>query len=104
MTMVTNIVEYRVKPAHRADFEAKLRAHAAGTLREEEGCLRFDVMVPRDEPNRLWLFELYRDQAALDTHAAGARLKAFRDYYAPLLEDRRIVVADVLPADVPPKA
>lgn len=105
MTMVTHIVEFHVKAEHRAEFGRRVRAHAAGTLREEEGCLRFDVMEPRDEPNTIWLFEVYRDEAAREHHIATERLKNFRAWYAEdILESRNIVVADMVEAEVPPKA
>jgi hypothetical protein len=33
--------------------------------KDEPGCLRFDVVADRDDPQRFYFYEVYRDEAAL---------------------------------------
>ena len=100
MGKIANVTEYEVKPEHRQAFEALLRDHAARTLGLEPGCLRFDVLIPRgasaeENPTRIFLFELYRDEAAHRLHADSDRLAGFRAAYKDMLAGRRIVLMDV---------
>ena len=43
---------------------------------EEEGLEVYSVHADNDNPGTFYFFELYRDQAALDVHGKGARMKA----------------------------
>ncbi|CUX03256.1 MULTISPECIES: putative quinol monooxygenase [Rhizobium/Agrobacterium group] len=41
-------------------------------VRKEDGCLRYDLHVDRDNPEMAVMIESWRDEAALAAHAAGA--------------------------------
>ena len=41
---------------------------AQGSVQNEPGCLRFDVIQDSADPNRIWLYEVYVDQAAFKAH------------------------------------
>lgn len=94
MPRIVLVVEYDVKPEYRQEFETLIRDHAKGTLADEEGCVAFDVMVPRDDPNRIFLYECYADAAAYAAHTASPRLADTRGKYGHMLADRRITVCD----------
>jgi (4S)-4-hydroxy-5-phosphonooxypentane-2,3-dione isomerase len=70
MSAVMIVVEFEVKPQHRAPFIDLMRAHARRS-RGDDGCLQFDVMLPREDDAHVFLVEKWRDQAALDAHARG---------------------------------
>ena len=95
MSQVAIVVEYQVKPEHRAAFERLIRAHAAGTKEDEDGCERFDVLTPRENTGRLMVYEVYRDEEAYREHNASPRLPRVREDYKDMIDDRRIVVCDV---------
>jgi quinol monooxygenase YgiN len=70
MSQVMIVVEFEVKPEYRSRFIELMRGHARRS-RGEDGCLQFEVMLPRDDDDRVFLVEKWRDQAALDVHARG---------------------------------
>jgi (4S)-4-hydroxy-5-phosphonooxypentane-2,3-dione isomerase len=70
MSEVMIVVEFEVKPAHRAQFIDLMKSHARRS-RGDDGCLQFDVMLPRGDDAHVFLVEKWRDQAALDAHARG---------------------------------
>jgi (4S)-4-hydroxy-5-phosphonooxypentane-2,3-dione isomerase len=70
MSAVMIVVEFEVKPTHRTAFIELMRAHAQRS-RGDDGCLQFDVMLPREDDAHVFLVEKWRDQAALDAHARG---------------------------------
>jgi len=66
--MYVIIAECRVQPDHLDDFLAASRDDARGSVRDEPGCLRFDVLQETGDPTRVWLYEVYQDRAAFDHH------------------------------------
>jgi quinol monooxygenase YgiN len=65
--VIAIIIEFDVKPECRAALEVRLRQDAAETL-HDDGCLRMEILRPRDASNRIVLSELWRDQAAIAAH------------------------------------
>ena len=100
MSKTALVVEFRIKPGRRDDFLKLMREHAAGSLAHSDGCLQFDVLVPKEvqfdapthEPdhNRVILYEVYRDEDAFQVHVKSERVAKTRAGYAEMVESRRI--------------
>lgn len=95
MSKIALVVEFQVKPEKRQAFEALMRQHSAGTLQDEEGCLQFDVLVPKKDDGRVLLYEVYRDDAALQEHMNSARLAKTRGSYDDMIDGRSITMCTV---------
>lgn len=61
-------VDFEVKPEHAAQFCEAVTAQARNSLERETQCLRFDVSVDRDDASHFFLYELYADQPAFQSH------------------------------------
>jgi len=81
--MVILHVTIQVKPEHVADFLVVVRHDAEHSERDEPGCLRFDVIQDRDDANRFYFYEVYRDEKALAVHRETPHFK----YYASKTKD-----------------
>jgi quinol monooxygenase YgiN len=92
VSKIAIVVEFQVKPGCLDDFLTIIREHAAGTLADEEGCLQFDVLLPKEGDNRVLLYEAYRDDAAFALHGQSQRLATTRSRYADLIEERTITL------------
>lgn len=57
-----------VRPAQRERFLEAIRANATASVRDEPGCLRFDVSQERTDPDTYLLYEIYQDERAFDAH------------------------------------
>lgn len=94
MAKIAVVVEFNLKPGTHATFDAIIRAHAAGTLQDEPGCERFEVLQPKDrngpDLSRVLLMEVYVDDAAFAAHQTNPRLAATRTAYQDLIVDRKI--------------
>ena len=66
--MYVLVVSGRVKPEHMEDFLESMLDDARGSVRDEPGCLRFDVLRDDADPTRLHLYEIYRDRVAFEAH------------------------------------
>jgi autoinducer 2-degrading protein len=88
------VVEFEIKVGKRAEFDRLITEHARTTLATEPGCRRFDVLQAITESgavdaDRILLYELYDDEAALAAHQTP-RLAQVREAMAPLVANRRL--------------
>lgn len=80
--MIVLMVGIRIKEGHKEEFMKEMMGDAIGSNRDEPGCLRFDVLQDDQEPNTLHLYEVYRDQAALEVHRQAPHYIRWRDIVA----------------------
>ncbi len=62
------LVTIDIKPEHKEQFMEEMLADARGSVTKESGCLRFDIIQDDEDPNRIYLYEVYRDDAAVKAH------------------------------------
>jgi quinol monooxygenase YgiN len=102
------VVSYvEVAPAKKEATAALLR-QLADDSRKDPGALRFEVLQRTAPSNQFMILEIWKDQQALDAHAAAAHTKQFRDKIAPMLiapvDDRFLLPITVGPAQSAPGA
>jgi (4S)-4-hydroxy-5-phosphonooxypentane-2,3-dione isomerase len=68
----------KVKPAHVDAFIDNIRQHAQRSL-TEPGCLRYDVLQDRTDPQTICLYEVFRSEADLDFHHQQDYYKRWMD-------------------------
>ena len=107
--MKAALVTIDVKPEFREQFIEESRLDAEGSLANEPGCMRFDILQDNQDPNRFYLYEVYQGDAAEKAHVDTPHFKrweaATRDWFArpltelrlhePLPARRRLVVRKV---------
>ena len=64
------MVQMEVRPGRREHFLAGMAANAEASVRDEPGCLRFDVCSVEGHENRFVFYELYADADAFEAHRA----------------------------------
>jgi quinol monooxygenase YgiN len=94
MSRVALVVEFDIKPGQRDAFLEIIRSHAQRTRDGEEGCQAFEVLVPADAADKVFLYECYRDQAAFEEHTRSPLLVETRGKYKDMFDNRRIVLCD----------
>src|SRR5437868_8158988 len=90
------VVEFEVKPEHREKFLVLIHGHARRTKSREDACLQFDVLIPHEKNNKVFLVEAYTDQTALDSHFANSGLENVREIYKDWITSRVIHICDNL--------
>ncbi len=76
--MFSLVVQMEVRPGRREEFLAGMAANAEASVRDEPGCLRFDVCSVADDPHRFVLYELYTDAEAFAAHKASPHFARWR--------------------------
>jgi autoinducer 2-degrading protein len=73
-----DVVEDRIQ-----EFLAGIHANALATLRDEPGCIRFDVHRSLDQPARFYLHEIYVDRDAFEVgHRSAPHYARWRSVVA----------------------
>ena len=80
-------VNLTIKPENVDAFMAQVLENAR-SARSEPGCRQFEVLVNPEDRTKVMLFEVYDDQAAFETHQAGAAFKKYLASAVPLLASR----------------
>ena len=62
--MFALFVTIQIKPGHRDEFIEATMGDAIGSNNDEAGCLRFDVHASDEDPNTVYLYEVYKDRDA----------------------------------------
>lgn len=76
-----NVVVVAAFMHFKSSIDAPIRTaldDLVAATRAEDGCLEYAAHVRPDAPGEVFIFERWRDRAALDAHAASAHLAAFR--------------------------
>jgi autoinducer 2-degrading protein len=87
--MLMVMVSLEVKPERLDDF-LKLVTFNAAESRKEPGNLRFDVVRHISDANRFALYEVYKDDAAVQAHQATAHYARWRAEVEALLTKPRV--------------
>ena len=66
--MYALVVTIQIKPEHRDAFLEASLGDAKGSVENEPGCLRFDIVQDLEDPNRVYLYEVYREAADHQAH------------------------------------
>ena len=94
--MFSLIVHLQVHPTHREEFLTAIRANAESSVRDEPGCLRFDVCSVEDDPHRFVLYELYADAAAFAEHKAAPHFTDWRTVSSRVVLEQQNVAGELL--------
>ncbi len=86
--MIVVCVHVHIKPEHVDQFIQATGDNHRNTILEA-GALRFDVLRQADDPARFVLYEVYRDQAAVDAHKTTDHYAKWRDTVADWMAEPR---------------
>lgn len=75
--MFAVVVTLQITSNRMADFMPLMQVNAQSSLHSEEGCHRFDIATDPARPDEVFLYELYTNAAAFETHCATDHFKAF---------------------------
>jgi quinol monooxygenase YgiN len=94
--MYSIIVKTELKAGTRKQFLAAMLPNAEASVRDEPGCMVFDVLEMRDEPDTFLLYEIYESQTAFEDHKQTQHYKACRAVVADLIERQTAQRSDVI--------
>jgi quinol monooxygenase YgiN len=88
MSAIVLLVELQINPGQKDTFLDRAREHRGNVLRQEPGCQRFDLVVPDEGGDTVYLYEVYADDEALQTHFNTPYMKQYMADTAPMIARR----------------
>ena len=81
-------VDFEIDPASLAAFMPLMQKNAAESLANEVGCHQFDITQDLQNPTKIFLFELYDDAAAFETHKQASHYLKFNDAISGMVDKK----------------
>jgi len=76
--MFALVVSLHVKPDKRDQFLQAAEDDSTCSVRDEPGCLRFDVLEDTADENHFFFYEVYRDEDAFKAHGQAPHFARWR--------------------------
>ena len=83
-------VEFDLHPGHLAAFLEAARLDAEGSVGNEPGCRRFDILQDPASPDRVCFYEVYDDEAAFLRHRDMPHFKIYFAATEPMIAAKRV--------------
>ncbi|MYA50388.1 MAG: antibiotic biosynthesis monooxygenase [Chloroflexi bacterium] len=99
--MLVLVVSVKVKPGRADDYIAAVQADGEGTHANEEGNFQFSCVRDQNDPDRFFLFEVYKDEAALEAHRGMPHFLKYREATAGIYAEETVrhMCTNVFPPD-----
>jgi quinol monooxygenase YgiN len=94
--MFSLVVQMTVRPGRREEFLAGMAVNAEASVRDEPGCLRFDVCSVEGDEDRFLLYELYADAAAFAAHRSAPHFAQWRTVAEQVVESQVNTAGELL--------
>ena len=88
--MLVVCVEFEIEPSQIDVFMAAVRRNAEQSFDQEVGCQQFDVCQDRKFSNSVFLYEVYDDEAAFETHKLTLHYSAFNQAISGIVVNKSI--------------
>ena len=90
-------VIFVIHEGHEARFLTRVKQQAEDSLAREDGCHQFDVCTDPADPKRIFLYEIYGNEAAFKHHLETAHFKDFDAAVADWVADKSVEAWHRLP-------
>jgi autoinducer 2-degrading protein len=84
------VVTFQIKPEYIEPFITRVQQQASDSLRQEEGCHQFDVLIDETNPAIVVLYETYTDAKAFDVHRATSHFADFNEVVTPWIASKEV--------------
>lgn len=92
MPAVALIVELEIVPGKRNIFVERSVEHRETVTRNELGCLRFDVLASEDEADMVFIYAVYANRSALETHFSTSYTQKYLEGTKPLVARQKLTL------------
>jgi autoinducer 2-degrading protein len=84
-----NAVDLDIVPSETAKFLEAVKENGEFAVKEP-GCREFNITVLASNPNHVFLYEVYDNEAALNTHRMSEHFKKFQATTANMVSGRNV--------------
>ncbi|MFQ5953558.1 MAG: putative quinol monooxygenase [Kiloniellales bacterium] len=66
--MYVIVADFTIDPDRMSEFRDAILTNARQSVEQEPGCRQFDVCIDPERDDRIYLYEVYDDEAAFKAH------------------------------------
>jgi quinol monooxygenase YgiN len=88
---LVRIAELEIDPEQLIAYKRALSDEIATSIREEPGVLNLYAVSVKDHPNQVRIFELYKDQAAYESHLQSPHFKKYKDATKRMVQSLKLI-------------
>ena len=88
-------VEFEIESGQTDVFMAAVRTNAEQSFNQEMGCQQFDVCQDRNSPSSVFLYEVYDDEVAFETHKLTLHYSAFNSAIGGMVVNKSIRILNL---------
>lgn len=92
------VVDFLIRPEFINEFRTAMARNAAASLKDEPGCLVFDVCLDPAKPERVHLYEVYVSKAAFDEHLKAPHFLDFDQRTRQWAAEKRVEIFELMKA------
>lgn len=96
MSKVAIIPIFTIHTDQREAFLKRVQQQRDDCLTNEPGCLYFDILTDADGGDRITLYEVYADAAALEKHRTYPHYKSFKSDTEPMVQSVEMTTQSIL--------
>ena len=82
-------IDLDIKPADTAKYLEAAKENAAASMKEP-GCRMFNIHVSEKDPNHVFLYEVYDNAAAIESHRQTAHFKKYAAITKDMVAKREV--------------
>lgn len=99
--MYAIFVSVKIKPDKVDQFLKVIEDDSICSVRDEPGCVRFDVLQDQSDPLQYYFYEVYRDESGFQAHTQTPHLARWREAAKECVEEQKptIRMNTVFPRD-----
>ena len=99
--MISIFVTIQIRDGFSDQFKEASFGDSQGSVRDEPGCFRFDILQNSEDPNPFHLYEVYEDELALEAHREAPHYKKWRSRVEDWFEGdiSRALMTTIFPSD-----
>ena len=90
MPGVALVLELDLVPGRKDAFLARAIEHRETVKRNEPGCQHFDVLASEDAADKVFLYAVYTNRSALETHFSTSYTQHFFEGTKAMVVERRL--------------
>lgn len=99
---VVRIAELEIDPAQMERYMAAVREEMETSVRVEPGVIAIYAVAEKDNPSKLWFFEMYADEAAYEAHRDSLHFRKYFEATKDMITARRLI--ETMPAHLSAKS
>ena len=90
MSKLVIVVDFQLHPGAAEQFMPLMQQNAQASVQDEPGCLQFDVLTPDNEPDEVFLYEVYENDEAFARHLQTPHFLAFKAAVGELVKSQSV--------------